>query len=158
MSATLPAVVLAAVVLCSYTNILLAGDGFHNAAVHLPLVLILANPADRMCHHGVSAAGWEEDMYHSLLQTCSAFQPDVIVADMTTLAAHDAAETLKLPLALLGSMPLSLALDLTGTAANRQQPSTTAPACNLLLPASDRVPLGSSRQQPLARYAPDASI
>jgi hypothetical protein len=54
-------------------------------------------------------------MYHPLLQTCRCFQPDVIVADMTTLAAHDVAETLKLPLALLGSMPLSLALDLTGT-------------------------------------------
>lgn len=53
-------------------------------------------------------------MYHPLLQTCRAFQPDVIVADMTTLAAHDVAESLKLPLALLGSMPLSLALDLTG--------------------------------------------
>jgi hypothetical protein len=53
-------------------------------------------------------------MYHPLLQTCRCFQPDVIVADMTTLAAHDVAEALKLPLALLGSMPLSLALDLTG--------------------------------------------
>lgn len=53
-------------------------------------------------------------MFHPLLQTCRAFQPDVLVADMTTLAAHDAAEALKLPLALLGSMPLSLALDLTG--------------------------------------------
>jgi hypothetical protein len=58
--------------------------------------------------------GWEEDMYHPVLQTCRAFQPDVIVADMVTLAAHDVAESLKLPLALLGSMPLSLALDLTG--------------------------------------------
>lgn len=55
-------------------------------------------------------------MYHALLQTCRSFQPDVIVADMTTLAAHDVAETLKLPLALLGSMPLSQALDLTGAA------------------------------------------
>lgn len=53
-------------------------------------------------------------MYHPLLQTCRTFQPDVIVADMTTLAAHDVAEKLKVPLALLGSMPLSLALDLTG--------------------------------------------
>lgn len=66
------------------------------------------------CGDHVAAAGWEEDMYHPLLQTCRAFQPDVIVADMTTLAAHDVAESLKLPLALLGSMPLSLALDLTG--------------------------------------------
>jgi hypothetical protein len=98
----------------------------------------------------VSAAGWEEDMYHPLLQTCRAFQPDVVVADMTTLAAHDAAETLKLPLALLGSMPLSLALDLAGTAANGQQPSTPAPTCNLLLPASGCVPVGDSRQQPVA--------
>lgn len=53
-------------------------------------------------------------MYHPVLQACRAFQPDVIVADMVTLAAHDVAEALKLPLALLGSMPLSLALDLTG--------------------------------------------
>jgi hypothetical protein len=53
-------------------------------------------------------------MYAPLLAACEAFSPDVLVADMTTLAAHDAAETLQLPLALLGSMPLSLALDMCG--------------------------------------------
>lgn len=71
----------------------------------------MLTPPIHMCS---PAAGYEGDMYHPLLQTCRCFQPDVIVADMTTLAAHDVAETLKLPLALLGSMPLSLALDLTG--------------------------------------------
>jgi len=53
-------------------------------------------------------------MYYPLLQMCQSFKPDLIVADMTTLAAHDVAESLKLPLALLGSMPLSLALDMCG--------------------------------------------
>lgn len=56
-------------------------------------------------------------MYFPLLRACHTFEPDIIVADMTTLAAHDVAESLKLPLALLGSMPLSLALDLCGYSA-----------------------------------------
>lgn len=53
-------------------------------------------------------------MYPGLVQACQVFKPDALVADMTTLAAHDVAESLKLPLALLGSMPLTLALDMCG--------------------------------------------
>lgn len=84
-------------------------------------------------------------MYHPLLRTCRAFQPDVLVADMTTLAAHDVAEELKLPLALLGSMPLSLALDFTGVHVSGCVRSATAAAAAAAVTLGDQSALRAAR-------------
>uniref|UniRef100_A0A383VEK4 Glycosyltransferase n=1 Tax=Tetradesmus obliquus TaxID=3088 RepID=A0A383VEK4_TETOB len=60
--------------------------------------------------------GWEVAMYPALMRVVQEAdgRPDVIVADIVTMAAVGVAEQLQLPLALLGSLPIGMCLESLG--------------------------------------------
>lgn len=86
-------------------------DGHHH---HHQLGDPLATRREQLLASHERFTGWEAAMLPGLLAAVRELRPAALVAEVATLAAHDVAEAERLPLALLGSMPLSLALDLTG--------------------------------------------